>query len=369
MIIGGVALLLVVFSALWLFTGIFSPKADAEKAPDSVAAQEEASEPKDVGKPETPQPDTHSPASGLQGFYALVEMTADGQDMLELYESMDIDLAGFYIEFTSESTLNVVSMGEASQCFFSIEGNTITLTDNGEEVTGTIDGDRVTMDFGGLIMVYERDPDFVPSGSPMATGPESQEGSDIPRDGGDVRVDGESVYVFSPNTTGVWAIWTAINGDTDPQLWIYDSTGAELAWDDDNAGNKNALIGLYLIKGEAYTIVAGSFASEVSYSLYVARSSPIRGDGETVNVNFPKVFSFIPNESGTWVFETTNYRDTDPYLQIFDSDNRHMVSDDDSGEGANARISIDLTAGEEYIIMALTMTDDPGPYELVVEKG
>jgi len=393
LIVGGVALLLVIFSALWLFTGIFSPKADAGKTQDSVASKKEESVPKEDaaesdderGRPESPRPGALSPASARQGFYALVEMSAEGQDMLELYESLDIDLASFYIEVTSESTLIIASLGDVTECSFTIAGNKITVTGDGEVLDGTFEGDRITLDMGGLIMGYEWDPAFVPSGNPMATGPGTgpgtdpgtspgadpgtQGGSGIPGAGGVIRVDGESEFVFSPYTSGVWAIWTADNGGNDPVLSVHTPGGAELAWDDDNGGNYNALIGLYLIEGESYTIKAGAFASDVSYSLHVSPGSSIWASGDTVNVDNPKVFSFTPYASGTWVFETTDSDGTDPYLQLFDSNNRHIVSDDDSGEGVNARISIDLTGGEEYIIFALTMTHEPGPYVLVVSMG
>jgi len=385
-IIGVVALLLVVFSALWLFTDVISPKADAGKAPDRVAAEEKAPEPgkeqvtpetpaseEERGKLEKPEPGVLSPASVQQGFYALVEMNVEGQDMLELYESMGFDLASFYIEIIGDSTMNIVTMGDVTDCFYSIDGNSIIINGDGDILDGTVESDRITLDFGGMTMVYEWDPVFVPSSNPMATDPGTEPGTSqspgIPREGGDVRVNGESEYEFSPSTTGVWSIWTAYNGESDPTLGIYVSSGAELAWDDDSAGNLNALIGLYLVAGETYTIRAGAFGSEPSYSLYVAPSPSLWESGDTVSVSRPTVFSFKPYTSGTWVFETTNNWSTDPYLMVVDSNNRHMASDDDSGEGTNARISVDLIGGEVYIILALTADDEAGPYDLVVELG
>ena len=372
-IIGGVVLLLAVFASLLLFTDIFSPKTTVSDTPDRVSSGERSPEPdEERGKQESPGPGAQSPAPGLRSVYALVEMSVEGHNMLEMYESMGVDLAGFYIEFTSDSTMNLATMGDIVECVFSIDGNKLTVIFDGDTVSGTVEGDKITLDMGGGLMVYEWDPDFVPSGNTMPVvpggdrGPGDGDSTGIPGEGGDVRVDGETEFVFTPNTTGVWAIWTAYNGDTDPQLWVYVSSGAELAWDDDSAGNRNALIGLYLIAGESYTIRAGSYATEVSYSLFVERCSSLWESGDTVNVSKPTVFSFKPYTSGTWVFETSTFGNTDPYLMIVDSSNRHMVSDDDSGEGLNARISIDLTGGQEYIVLALTADDEPGPYELSV---
>ena len=359
-IIGVVAILLIVFVVLLLFTDIFSPKANGSETPDRVASGEKAPEQEAGDGRQDP------PASELQRFYVLIEMTMEGQDLLEMYRSMGMDISGFYIEFTGEKTMNIVMMGDATECVFSIDGNKITLSLDGDTVNGTIEGYKITLDMEGGIMVYEWDPDFVPSGDQNEAGPGFSEKPGIPGEGGDVRVSGETDFVFIPDTTGVWAIWTAFNGDSDPQLWVFVSNGAELAWDDDSAGNLNALIGLYLIEGEPYTIRAGAYATEVSYSLFVAPAISIWESGDTVNVGKSTVFSFKPYTSGTWVFETSTYGDTDPFLMIVDSNNRHMVSDDDSGEGVNARIAINLTGGQEYIILALTATDEPGPYLLAV---
>jgi len=380
MIIGGVALLLVVFSSLWLFTGVFSPNTDAGKVPDRVASdttdKKDSEQEKEQDNKEMPGPEVHAPTSGLQGFYALIEMSVDGQDFLDMYESMGINIASFYIEILNDSTLNIVTMGDATECSFSLDGNTITITDNDGSEQGTVEGNKITLVIEGMTMVFEWDPYFVPSSNPMLTDPGTdsgtdpgagdQDGSVIPGEGGDVRVNEESVYEFSPNITGVWSIWTAYNNDCDPTLSVYTSGGGELAWDDDSAGNLNALIGLYLTAGETYTIRAGAFGSNVSYSLFVALSPSIWESGDTVSVNTPKVFSFKPYDSGTWMFETTNNRDVDPYLMIVDSNNRHLVSDDDSGEGMNARIAIDLEGGKEYIVLALAIDDEIGPYDLVV---
>lgn len=54
----------------------------------------------------------------------------------------------------------------------------------------------------------------------------------------------------------------------------------------------------------------------------------------------------------------------DPYLRLEDKDGNHIESDDDSGEGLNARIIFICKKTDNYRIIATTFDGGPGYYFL-----
>jgi len=92
-------------------------------------------------------------------------------------------------------------------------------------------------------------------------------------------VTNETEFVFVPNISGYWLIYTTNNiGQTDPYLWLYDAEGNIIAQDDDGGEGLNAMIKIHLDAGTQHTIRAGFFAGTGEYRLNVRRAGgmPVR---------------------------------------------------------------------------------------------
>ena len=71
----------------------------------------------------------------------------------------------------------------------------------------------------------------------------------------------------------------------------------------------------------------------------------------TVDYDTPKMFVFIPEESGWYAFYSTDY-EGDPKGSIHDANMNELDYDDDSGEDWNFRLSWEAVAGETYYLEA-----------------
>jgi hypothetical protein len=89
--------------------------------------------------------------------------------------------------------------------------------------------------------------------------------------------------------------------------------------------------------------------------------------GVTARVNGTTDFSFTPSETGMYHFETTN-NTGDPLLEIYDAAGTQIARDDDSGQGLNALIRVNLTAGQTYRVHARFFSTGTGSYTLNVSR-
>ena len=191
-----------------------------------------------------------------------------------------------------------------------------------------------------------------PSPEPTAAG--------IPGGGGEVRLEFADVIEFTPASTGVWVLRTYDNGDDDPNITVLDSSGSQIAFDDDSDPHYNAFLMLLLEAGSTYSIrVAFYTGFEGTCMLSVQPAEVLPGDGSESRVRGTAAFAFTPNASGTWAIFTTE-NDGDPYLSLYSASGDYITSDDDGGDGYNALLIVDLNAGETYCIQAKNYgyTDD-----------
>ncbi|MCL1895203.1 MAG: hypothetical protein FWG03_01505 [Clostridiales bacterium] len=92
----------------------------------------------------------------------------------------------------------------------------------------------------------------------------------IPGGGGEVRVEEITVYTFVPGRSGEWTFRTSENGDCDPSLVVHDLDSVFIFYDNDGAGDKNALITEHLEAGTLYLVNAYMRPNETgSYTLTV----------------------------------------------------------------------------------------------------
>jgi len=101
--------------------------------------------------------------------------------------------------------------------------------------------------------------------------------------------------------------------------------------------------------------------------ILIVANSGIGRSGGQVTVNRVSEYSFTPNRTGMWRFETSNNFDCDPYLELLDSFGRRIAWDDDGAGSYNALIIYPLEAGVRYTIRARYYSDyDFGRYTLTV---
>ena len=77
----------------------------------------------------------------------------------------------------------------------------------------------------------------------------------------------------------------------------------------------------------------------------------IPGGGGDIRIDGETACSFVPNQSGTWEFRTSNNGNSDPYLIILDPAGTFVTEDDDSAGDLNAVCSAFLNGGDSYTVL------------------
>jgi len=191
--------------------------------------------------------------------------------------------------------------------------------------------------------------------------------------GGSVRVDGQTEFLFTPSQSGTWEFLTTDNGNSDPLLEIYAPNGNKIAEDDDGGDGYNSMIRIELQAGVTYTVNARFWGSTSSgsYTLYVTNldsAYEIPSEGGSLRVDGQTEFMFTPNQSGNWEFVTSENGNSDPYLEIYGPNGNLIAEDDDSGDGRNALILVELQAGVTYRVNARFWAGGSGSFTLHVAR-
>jgi len=197
----------------------------------------------------------------------------------------------------------------------------------------------------------------------------------IPAGGGTVRVSGPTELEFTPDEEGLYVIYTKDNGDDDPVLFLYNPDGTLVQVDDDGMGDSNARLYVYLYPGVTYSVIVlfydpliddvGFGPGDVTVNTIEPDYIPPEG-GESM-ITAPLALLFIPDKTGTYEFRTSDSGTGDPVLILIDSDVNLVAEDDDSGDDNNAFISVELTAGESYHLIASFAGLGPTNYVLSVK--
>lgn len=98
----------------------------------------------------------------LSGRYELSSMSSGGMsfDVREL-EEFRMDAGKVYIEFTDNKfvmsvAVETLGVNETVQGTYKISGNTLKLTAKGEALTATIDGGNISVEYEGILFVFEK---------------------------------------------------------------------------------------------------------------------------------------------------------------------------------------------------------------------
>jgi hypothetical protein len=177
--------------------------------------------------------------------------------------------------------------------------------------------------------------------------------------------------------------------DFDAYLRLLNKKGDELAEDDDGGGDLNSRI-IYSAKAnEDHQIVVTTFDGQVGkFNLKVrefslkgeAKARPIGKDGFTITANIAqgdrspigklgRIYSVQLKAGETYTIDLESAT-MDSYLYLFDSKNKLLDQDDDTGGDLNSRITYRATADGVYHILASTLDgDETGEFTLKVRKG
>jgi hypothetical protein len=175
-------------------------------------------------------------------------------------------------------------------------------------------------------------------------------------------------FRVTASATGTWMFRSA-ESTGDPYGILYNASGAQLASDDDGAGNQNFLLSATLVAGQVYyvairnfdqrTTTTGPYAIVVmppddhgssmagSSSWPVASQSQVTGSLEVASdVDY---FSFTAPASGTYTFRS-GPSTGDVMGSLYGSNTALIASDNDGGGGRDFLVTAYLTSGVRYFV-------------------
>ena len=184
----------------------------------------------------------------------------------------------------------------------------------------------------------------------------------IPSGGGSVSVSGATGFAFIPNRSGLWNFRTSGDGEGDPYIALYSlfDKKVELYFVNDDGGDGvNAIMTPFVRAGESYFLDSGFWEDDGGCVLSVSPPEVFNSGGGKTRVVGPTGFSFVPNQSGTWVFRISDYGVFSPYIIVFDSNGKNITqSDIDNVGGGDVSTAVTLSAGTEYFFHAGEFFED-----------
>jgi hypothetical protein len=174
------------------------------------------------------------------------------------------------------------------------------------------------------------------------------------------------------------SVTIALNSDDfDSYLRLRDSSGNEIAYNDDGGGSLNSLIGpLLLTDGGVYTIVASSLSGSSTGAFVLILNSanlmPI-SVGEPVEGELTEsegmAYYTLEGTAGD-VIGITVESDIDTSLTVNDPFNYQIASDDDGGKGNNPEISdLVLNSDGSYTILVSSPFSETGTFTIEITRA
>ncbi|MCL2572852.1 MAG: hypothetical protein FWE11_10690 [Defluviitaleaceae bacterium] len=208
----------------------------------------------------------------------------------------------------------------------------------------------------------------------------------IPGSGGVVRGWDRILYSFTPDTSGLWVIHGEGDGDWF-ELEIQNAYWNTIAFTMDN-WNTEFRATVRLVAGAEY-IIRGWSDWEARYTINIyptdtfepwiewdvlaewglvmdfdAVREIIPPSGDSISVRGESFFSFTPNSTGPWIFDTENVSD-EVFIIITDTYGSFMTPIESYSWWNNFGV-VDLEEGIEYIIWASSFWDDDFTFTLIV---
>jgi hypothetical protein len=176
-------------------------------------------------------------------------------------------------------------------------------------------------------------------------------------------------------------------GLADPYLTLYDANGQEVTADDDGGTGFNAYLSFASPTGGPYFAAVSSYASsgaggytlsvtdtDVPGNLYTDETLDPADDGRASRIEMPGDLDYyrVTLEAGVrYVIDVRGDGDNplaDPFLTIMDAQNERVTSDDDSGDGLDARLRFTPAQPGEYYIQASGLGGSTGSYQVSIVR-
>jgi TolB-like protein len=176
------------------------------------------------------------------------------------------------------------------------------------------------------------------------------------------------------------------SGSMDTMMELYDDSGARIASDDDGGEGTNSRISFSAEADRRYIIMVRGYGSHTgAYRFHVATETvpdeavePNNSREQATPLALGAAGGFraylysddedwylaeVPEGGAQVVIYTESSLDT--FLTIYNADGTRIAEDDDSGQGNNARVMVNLPAGPFYIKASLySGSSSRGPYTL-----
>lgn len=176
-------------------------------------------------------------------------------------------------------------------------------------------------------------------------------------------------------------------GNEDAQLYLFDAEYNQLAFDDDDGLNLNAML-YYTVEANKPYILRAKFYEDneigdvkiavtpASYQCaFYEQLDTMTGTGEFWGFDLPLgktfVLTFTPSQSGTYAIRTAPFDDIDTVLYVLDAVSTSACLFDDNGsDSQQATITTTLTAGKSYFIVvsAADITTEEGETDFFIQK-
>lgn len=165
------------------------------------------------------------------------------------------------------------------------------------------------------------------------------------------------ILSFTPTITGYY-VFESRYDEHDTYGYVYDNSWQLLAYNDDGGDNNHFRIRYCFLEGQTYYLFArmyNPFTDDV-LTVGLERDDTIQtldliSNKEAVIEDYGAVayFSFTPSSAGNYAF-SSNTKDQDTFIYLYDAYWNLINYDDDSGEGFNFALNVYLNGGETYYL-------------------
>jgi len=191
--------------------------------------------------------------------------------------------------------------------------------------------------------------------------------------GGEMQINGDTEFTFTPNMAGFWIFRMSGNTGGSPSLRIDAPNRLIFATDINRGKGPDSVFQADLEKGVAYKVSIGFVAGEEigSYLLSVEyfgmdAGNIIPSNGGEIEIDYMQEYLFTPEISGFWEFSTSDNDGHEALIMVNDDDGNYIDARSGNAAGKNATLTLNLNAGETYHVYT-GFTTGEGGFILTVE--
>lgn len=177
------------------------------------------------------------------------------------------------------------------------------------------------------------------------------------------------------------------DGLADPYLTLYDSQGNEVAADDDGGAGLNARIDFVTATGGSYFAAVSAYGgsgtgryllqmmdTDVPGTLYTDETLDAGDDSRASRIEMPgdlDNYRVVLEEGVRYLIDVRGEGEhslADPFLTVLDGEGQTVTSDDDGGDGLDARLHFTPAQPGEYYIQASGLGGSTGAYQISIVR-